>query len=198
MAMVLPGCDELFLRYLGPWYSEADWARRVYQATRPDIEQLGVDSELTASDISRLTEESQADVAERVCGMCEAATWDWAKLLKVRGTPSSQWIAEFDRHFQRRQIQEIIDRSDPQEIDNDYVVLCCELGTVLGTVLSSLEPRLAWLYDWPYWESGLYDQNTRSRINVFHCAVRRLSKDGAHASLAVKMDECRKLLHKTS
>ena len=110
MAMVLPGCDELFLRYLGPWYSEADWARRVYQATRPDIEQLGVDSELTASDISRLTEESQADVAERVCGMCEAATWDWAKLLKVRGTPSSQWIAEFDRHFQRRQIQEIIDR----------------------------------------------------------------------------------------
>jgi hypothetical protein len=192
--MALLDCDELFLRYFDPWYSDQDRSRRVYRATRPDIERLNVPPDLAASDISVLTQESQDETAARVRDMLEAATADWPVLFKVKGLPSSDWIAEFDRHFQRRRIQKIIKRSAPEQYDNDYLVLCCELGAVLGDVLVSLEPRLMWLYDWPYWDSALYDQSTRSRLNVFHWAIKKMSEYGVDDGLTAKIDAGRKTL----
>ena len=126
--------------------------------------------------------------------MIEAATVDWRDLLDVKGQLSISWISGFDHHFNRRRIQEIIRRSDPAQYDNDYLVLCCELGAVLGTVLNDLEPQLSWLYDWPYWESALYCQQTRSRLNVFHWAVKRLSEYGVEDDLTAKIAACRSIL----
>jgi|SRR5208283_10739 len=168
--MALPHCDALFVQYFGPWYRDLDQARRIYTATRPDIEQLTGSSKLLASDVSPLAPHSQAEAAERIRDMLNAAIKDWAGLLGVHGTPTIDWISAFDRHFRSRRIQRIIERSDPKEYDNDYLVLCCELGAVLGAVLGATDPGLAWLYDWPYWDSALYDRLTRSRINVFHCS----------------------------
>ena len=193
--MALPHCDELFVRYFRPWYTEEDRTRRVYQATRPDIEELSAPADLVASDISPLTAESQADAAERVGDMLEAATDDWKTLLGVRGSPSIDWIVQVDRYFHSRRVQRIIARSDPEQYDNDYLVLCSELGAVLGAVLRASEPRLSWLYDWPYWESGLYDQPTRSRINVFHWAVKKLSSYAVDDGLADKVNACLRMLH---
>jgi hypothetical protein len=141
-----------------------------------------------------MSECCQTVSAQQVQQMFEAAAKDWKGLLGVEGTPSVGWLREFDRHFQRRQIQETIRRSDPQEYDNDYLVLCCELGSVLGTVLLAREPRLSWLYDWPYWESPLYDRETRSRINVFHWAVKKMSEYGVEDGLVDKLDASRGFL----
>jgi len=192
--MDLPDCDALFLRYFGPWLSEQDRKRRVYDATRPDVEHLSCPAELGAFEVSPLTPESQTGSAQQIHEMFAAATEDWKGLLGVDGTPSLDWLREFDHHFQRRQIQRTINRSDPHQYDNDYFVLCCELGSVLGTVLQALEPRLSWLYDWPYWESALYDQETRSRINVFHWAVKKMSEYGVEDGLTDKLNACRTLL----
>ena len=60
-------------------------------------------------------------------------------------------------------------------------------------MLQALEPRLSWLYDWPYWESALYDQETRSRINVFHWAVKKMSEYGVEDGLTDKLNACRTL-----
>ena len=192
--MDLPDCDALFLRYFGPWLSEQDRQRRVYGATRPDVEHLSCPEKLDASDISPLAPESQTLAAQRIQEMFAAASEDWKRLLNVEGTPSLDWLREFDRYFQRRQIQRTINRSDSQQYDNDYLVLCCELGSVIGTVLQALEPHLSWLYDWPYWESALYDQKTRSRINVFHWAVKKMSGYGVEDGLIAKLDACRGIL----
>jgi hypothetical protein len=192
--MDLPDCDALFLQYFEPWLSEQDRKRRIYTATRPDIENLDCSEELAASDVSPLTADSQTVSAQRVQEMFAAAAEDWKRLLGVGGTPSLDWLREFDRCFQRRQIEEIINGSDPRQYDNDYLVLCCELGSVLGTVLLALEPRLSWLYDWPYWESAPYDQQTRSRINVFHWAVKKMSEYGVEDGLIDKIDACRGML----
>src|SRR5215472_2310214 len=189
--MDLPDCDELFLRYFGPWLNEQDRKRRVYCATRPDVEHLSCQGELEASDLSPLTPESQTVAAQQIQEMFAAAAEDWKRLLSVEGTPSLDWLREFDRYFQRRQIQETINRSDPHQYDNDYLVLCCELGSVLGVVLQALEPRLSWLYDWPYWESALFDRHTRSRVNVFHWAVKKMSEYGVEDGLIDKLDACR-------
>jgi len=192
--MDLPHCDALFLRYFDPWYDERDRKRRGYEATRPDVEQLNVAVDLSASDVSPLSAKSQQDAAQRIQDMFEAASEDWTGLLGVKGAPSIAWIAEFDRHYTRPRIQQIVKRSNPEQYDNDYFVLCCELGAVLGTVLQAIEPRLSWLYDWPYWESALYDRQTRSRINVFHWAVKKMSEYGVDDGLTEKLEACRKLL----
>lgn len=194
--MDLPDCDALFLQYFGPWLRGQDRKRRVYTATRPDVEHLACPEEIEASDVSPLTTESQTVSAQQVQEMFAAAAEDWKRLLGLEGTPSLDWLRQFDRHFQRRQIQETIDRSDPEQYDNDYLVLCCELGSVLGTVLLALEPRLSWLYDWPYWESALYDRETRSRINVFHWAVKKMSEYGVEDDLIDKLDACRSVLQR--
>jgi hypothetical protein len=192
--MDLPHCDTLFLGYFDPWYDERDRKRRGYEATRPDVEQLNVAVDLSASDVSPLSAESQQDAAQRIQDMFEAASEDWTGLLGVKGAPSIAWIAEFDRHYTRPRIQQIVKRSNPKQYDNDYFVLCCELGAVLGTVLQAIEPRLSWLYDWPYWESALYDRQTRSRINVFNWAVKKMSEYGVDDGLTEKLEACRKLL----
>lgn len=193
--MALPDCDELFLRYFEPWLSVEDRKRRGYRATKPDVEELNVPAELTASDLSPLTDEGQIEMAARIREMVEAASGDWITLLSVEGVPSPAWISEFDNQFQRRQIQQIIDRSDPRQYDNEYLVLCCELGAVLGIVFASLEPRLVWLYEWPYWDSALYDQATRSRINIFHWALKKMSEYGVEDGLLPKLEACRRILH---
>ena len=79
--------------------------------------------------------------------------------------------------------------------NNDYLVLCCELGSVIGTVMQGLEPRLTWLYDSPYWESALYDPQTGSRLNVFFWAVKRMSEHGPDDSIADKIRRSLELLH---
>jgi hypothetical protein len=193
--MTIANCDELFLRYFGPWLSEQDRVRRVYDATRPDVEHLSCPADLAASDISHLGSDGQLRAAEQIQKVFEAASEDWKALLGMEGTPSLKWIAAFDRYFQRGQIQRVIERSDPTRYDNDYIVLCCELGSVLGEVLQSLEGRLSWLYDWPYWESALYDTRTHSRINVFHWAVKKMSEYGVEDDLKGKLEACRTILH---
>jgi hypothetical protein len=193
--MALPNCDELFVQYFLPWYSVQDRERRVFSATRRDIEQLAdVSSQLSAADISPITNENQEVAAASIRKMFNAATEDWRVLLGVEGRPSLEWIDAFDRHFQRRRIREILDSSDSAQTDNSYLVICCELGVVLGEVLQTLEPRLAWLYDWPYWESALYEQESRSRINVFHWAVKKMSEYAVADGLAAKVDACLKIL----
>jgi hypothetical protein len=193
--MALPDCDTLFSKYFLPWFGEQDRKRRVFQATRPDVEQLEVPDDMTASDVSPLTAEGRSEAASRIADMLEAATVDWKEFLPVGDAPSTTWVAEFDRHFQRPRIQEVLKRSVATRFDNDYLVLCCELGAVLGTVLRALEPQLCWLYDWPYWESGLYCQKTRMRINVFHWAVKKLSEYGVEDELAAKIAACQRGLH---
>jgi hypothetical protein len=193
--VALAHCDTLFRRFLSGWYSEEDRTRRCYEATRPDIEQLTARPELKASDISPLTRKSQVDTARQVRKILEAATDDWKALLGVQGTPGIDWIDALDQHFKSARILQVIKHSDPRRFDNEYLVLCCELGAVLGATLLALEPQLSWLYDWPYWESALYDQRTRSRINVFHWAVKKMSAYGVDDGLTGKLQACRRLLH---
>lgn len=193
MPPALPTADDLFLRYFARWYEAGELARRGYEAARPDVEQrypVGV----RASHATALHPEGQAEVAARVAEMLEAAAGDWADILGVAGPPSPEWIDAFDGYYDRERVAEVIAASDPDNFGNELVVLCCELGAVLGAVLRRGAPSLEWVYDWPYWESGLLDGAHGYRLNVFHWAIRKFSAEGVDDGYRSKVEQCLRLV----
>jgi hypothetical protein len=167
----LPHCDDLFLQFFDRWYSDDDRRRNGFEATRPDLLQDDSLIGISQANASSLTEEWQREVLRRIETMIEATRRDWPRYLPVSGDIDLAWIAEFDSHYDMKHIQEVIDRADPSDMSNDYVVLCCEFGAAIGHVMRNLQPRLMWRAEWPYWESSLVDPKTGHLIAVFHWAI---------------------------
>ncbi len=134
------------------------------------------------------------EVSQRLATMLEAAQNDWSGYLYLSGEPDLRWIEIFDEFHDRTKIQQIISRSDPQDFSNDYVITCCEFGAVLGHVLISLQPRLQWHYEWPYWESGLFDPKNGHLIPPFHWAIKKMSEYGVDDGFAAKIESCLEIL----
>jgi hypothetical protein len=155
--------------------------------TRGDIEVYSDHSGKPASELCNLTSEGQQTVASQITTMIGAARGDWAGYLDVADVISLEAIHAFDRHWTRKRIAEVIRSSDPVDFSNEYVVLCCELGAVLGEVMRMVRPEMVWLYDWPYWESGLWDEASGSRVNAFHWAMKKMSAYGAEDGLRPKL-----------
>jgi hypothetical protein len=113
--------------------------------------------------------------------LCFIDRWD---------SDAASWIAAFDAHFDERRIAEIVDRSDPTDFGNDLVVITCELGAALGHVMRTMQPRLFWRWDWPYWESALVDPETGALIPTFHWAIKKMSGYGWDDGLLPKIEAC--------
>jgi hypothetical protein len=191
--VTLPHCDDLFLRYFDRWYDDDDRSRKGFAATRPDV--LKADSLVGVSppDASPLSGESQRDVLHRIETMLEAARGDWPSYLRISGHVDLSWITAFDGYYDPDRIEEVIARSDPADFSNDYIVLCCEFGAVLGHVMRCLQPRLVWYCEWPYWESALLDPPTGSLMPVFHWVVKKMSGYGWDDGFAEKVEACLQL-----
>jgi hypothetical protein len=192
--VTLPHCDDLFVRFLDRWYDEDDRRRKGFEATRPDILQCDSLIGISQSDASPLTENSQREVLHRIQTMLEAARGDWPGYLPVRGDLDLNWIAAFDSYFTTDRIQEVVDRSEPSDFGNDYLVMCCEFGAGLGHVMRSLRPGLLWHLEWPYWESALLCPQSGNLIPVFHWAIKKMSAYGWDDGFAQKIQACLQLL----
>jgi hypothetical protein len=119
--------------------------------------------------------------------MVDAARADWPTYLKVDDVVSVDAIDAFDSHWTRPRIAEVIRSSDRSDFANDYLVLCCELGAVLGEVMRLALPSLEWLYSDPYWESSLWYAPTGGRIPPFHWAIKKMSSYGVDDGLRPKL-----------
>ncbi len=182
----LPDCEDLFLQFFDPWYDEGDRERKRYAATRPDAEEIDAWVGRSAVDLGVLSEDGKQAAADMIEGMLEAAQGDWPGYLDVEGEVDSSWVEAFDSYYDRRRTRKLIDRSDPKGFSNDYLVIACEFGAVLGHVMRAQCPRLEWLLEWPYWESSLFDPRTGTRINVFHWSVKKLSEYGVDDGYVAK------------
>jgi hypothetical protein len=191
----LPHCDELFLKFIAPRYSDQDRKRRACKSTRGDMEQI-LKPNLTAEMASPLYPEVQKEVMEQIRTMIEAACEDWSRLLGRKITPTIEAIEMIDEYYDREKIHALIDATDPDESSNDYLVSCIEFGVMVGEVLRSRSGDLVWAADWPYWESFVYDPKTGYRINVFHWAVKKFSEYGWDDGFAEKIDVCIEMLKK--
>jgi hypothetical protein len=57
---------------------------------------------------------------------------------------------------------------------------------------------LTWLPAWPHWDSGLWDGPTGWVLNVFHWALKRLSRDGIDQHLSEKVAGVLEMLRHTT
>jgi hypothetical protein len=190
----LPHCDELYLRFFDRWLSDDDRERKGFKATRPDMLQDDGLKGLSEVELSPLKEEYREMVAGQIKTMLKAARGDMPQYLKVSGEVDLEWVDAFDQHFDEHHIQEFIDNSKPEEFSNDYIVSCGEFGAVLGQVMKSLQPRLIWRYDWPYFESALVDPISGNMIPVLHWAVKKMSGYGCSDGFSAKLQVCLQLL----
>jgi len=183
----LPHCDELFMKFFDRWYDDGDRKRKIHKATCPDVASCMVKRGTPASSLTPLLGDTLLKVSDQVDRMIEGARHDWSQDFGAKDPVSLKGLAAFDKHYDARQIQGVIARSDPQDFSNDYLVLCCELGAVMGAVLRQLRPDFEWVWEWPYWESYLYDSDARDQFKVFHWAIKKMSGYGVDDGLEAKL-----------
>jgi hypothetical protein len=188
--MELPNCDDLFVKFFDPWLDDELRKRRVFKATRPDMQTIVEWKDLSSEELSRLTADGEAEVRNQIQSMVDAATEDWADLGSLSGPVTLDWVDAFDRYYTREEIAKVIDRSDPSDYSNEYLVLCCEFGAVIGKCLINLNPRSLWLPDYPYWETPVFDPRSGSLINVFSWAVKKMSEYGVDDGFKSKALKC--------
>jgi hypothetical protein len=127
------------------------------------------------------------EISAQVQRMVEAAAVDWPSYLASCAVPSIEAVEAFDEYWDRKRVAQVIRDSDPADFTNDYLILCCELGAILGEGIRGLRPHTEWWFDHPYWDSAIWDARTGSRLNVFHWAIKKMSSygvdDGLHGKL---------------
>lgn len=183
----LPSCDDLFMKFFDRWYDNDDRHRKGFEATCPDVFSGKYKKGAPASQLTPLDGETQTKVAAQVARMVEAARSDWKRSFTPKDPISIEGLEDVDRHYDASRIRKLIESSNPEEYGNDYVVVCIELGAVLGRVLKDLRPDFEWVWEWPYWESYLWDPATSDQFKVFHWAIKKMSGFGVDDGLAAKV-----------
>jgi hypothetical protein len=190
----LPHSHDLFLQFFDPWYDDANRKRRGFESTFPDVIQGESLEGLSQAEANWLPEEFQKDVMNTIDRMVDAARGDWPSYLSVADDINLRWINAFDCYYDRDRIHEVIERSDPSDYGNDYIVTCCEFGAALSYVLRAAQPRLIWRLDWPYWDSSLLDPKTGTAITVFHWGIKKMSEYGVDDGYTAKTKACLRFL----
>jgi hypothetical protein len=145
----LPHCDALFLKYFDRWYDDGDRKRKIHKATCPDVTSGIAAIGTRAAQLTPLLGKTLQKVAGQVESMVDSAKGDWASDLGAKDPISLGGLKAFDHHYDSKRIQEVIDRSDPEDFSNEYLVVCCELGAAIGAVLRKLRPDYEWVWEWP-------------------------------------------------
>ena len=186
--------DQMFRRFFNGWYDDDARKLKGFEAARPDIMQVPEYVGRPVSEVCLLTKAAASEATDRIQIMRKAAEGDWPTFLNVRQPMDLGWVESFDKHYDLTRVTELLSRSDPADFSNDYLVTVCEFGSVLGSVMKGLLPRLVWLPSWPYWESSIFDAETGHVVPVFHWAIKKFSTYGIDDGIAAKLQVCVQML----
>ncbi|HMT54918.1 MAG TPA: hypothetical protein PKD16_17780 [Saprospiraceae bacterium] len=179
----LPHCDELFIKYLSPWYNEDDRPKM----TRPDMYQIAAfeGQPLDLDDLQYLMPEYLEQVKAIINDtMTNAALEDFSLIYKS-DTISFEFLDGVDTYYDRVKITELIKDSDPKDFSNPYLVTVCEFGVLLGQLFRKIE-GYDWLYSHPYYHSIIVHKETGMGITVFDWAVKKFSEYGVDDGYVAK------------
>ena len=178
----LPHCDELFVKYLSPWYEEEDRPKM----TRPDMYQItafeGTPIELDK--IQYLTTQYLEESKSLTEDMTKAALNDFSFIHKSDNIDLNLLDA-VDKYYDRTKIAELIKKSNPKDFSNPYLVTVCEFGAILGQLFRQLD-GYDWLYSHPYYHSIIVHKDTGFGITVFDWAVKKFSDYGVDDGYVAK------------
>lgn len=178
----LPHCDELFVKFLSPWYPDSERP----QMTRPDMYQISGYSgqPLDLDSLQYLSPEFLEVTRQQINSMADCALKDFQHIYKTDKLDLN-FIDAVDKHFDRQKIKELIKASDPTDFSNQYLVTVCEFGASLGHLFADID-GLGWLYSDPYFHSIIVHKDTGYGITVFDWAVKKFSEYGVDDGFAAK------------
>lgn len=179
----LPDCDDLFVKYLSPWYFEDERPK----GTRPDMYVIaGYDGQpLDMISLQYLNDEFLNRTKEQIDKITKAALQDYQEIIKSDNLDYGVLDA-VDKHYDRKKIKEIIENSDPTDYANQYLVTICEFGATIGKLFNEID-GYDWLYSHPYFHSIIVHKNTGLGITVFDWAVKKFSEYGVNDGYVAKM-----------
>ena len=183
--MALPPAYNLFDTYFAPWYPQQKYAKARLQA---DVELVEFPEGVHIDSLNNLNDDGRNLASRQLNSILQAGKMDITGQLKKRGAAMDlDFVKAIDAHYQPKVIESVLAQSDNTKYANPYLVLCCELGAIVGEALKTLRPELQWVYDLPYWDSFLFDLNSKVKLNVFFWAVRRLSGEWDKQTLSDKI-----------
>jgi hypothetical protein len=174
MRIELPDSETLYHHFFSRWIPPED-PREVQ--LRSDLEQIELEPGQHIRTLSPLTDEGRKEIDAQLERSTQAALADIPGLIQQSAPPSLAWLDALESHLTPKRIQELLRGSNPDKLDNPYLILCCETGALIGHLLQKSWPSLRWLGDFPYFESSLFDLNAKVRIPAFHWAVKTMSGD---------------------
>lgn len=179
----LPHCDELFVKYLSPWYDEDERPKM----TRPDMYQIAAfeGQPLDLDEIQYLTPEYLGEVKTLINDTMAKAVLDDFSFIHKSDSIDFDLLDAVDKYYDRTKIAELIKESDPKDFSNPYLVTVCEFGVLLGQLFRHLE-GYDWLYSHPYYHSIIVHKDTGFGITVFDWAVKKFSEYGVDDGFVAK------------
>jgi hypothetical protein len=63
-------------------------------------------------------------------------------------------------------------------------------------VLLTTQPDLDWVYDWPYWESTVFDSETGLLFPTFDWAIKKFSSSAIAGGLAGRLRSCAEMIER--
>jgi hypothetical protein len=179
----LPDCDDLFLKYLSPWYPEEERP----QMTRPDMYVIsGYKGEsLDLGTLQYLSDEFLEKSKKQIQIMTKAALGDYQDII-ISDKLDFSVLEAVDEFYNRQKIADLINASDPQYFSNPYLVAVCEFGVTIGHLFNELE-GFYWLYSYPYFHSIIVHLETGFGITVFDWGVKKFSEYGADDGYVAKI-----------
>lgn len=178
----LPHCDDLFVKYLSPWYDEDDRPTM----TRPDMYQIAAfeGQPLDMDEIQYLTPEYLEEAKTLINDMTEAFLDDFSFIHKTDKI-DFDLLDAVDKYYDRTKISDLIKQSDPKDFSNPYLVTVCEFGVLLGQLFRQLD-GYDWLYSHPYYHSIIVHKDSGFGITVFDWAVKKFSEYGVDDGFVAK------------
>jgi hypothetical protein len=178
----LPDCDELFVKYLAPWYPEDEKPNM----TRPDMFVIaGYEGQpLDMTSLQYLTEKYLEQAEQQIQTITHSALVDFQEIIKSDKLDFAVLDA-VDKFYDRQKISKIIKESDPNDFSNLYLRSVCEFGALLGHLFRELD-GFDWLYSYPYYHSIIVHRDTGFGIPVFDWAVKKFSEYGVDDGFVAK------------
>jgi len=178
----LPDCDDLFVKYLSPWYIEYERPKM----TRPDMYEIaGFEGQpLDLDTLQYLPDDLLENTKKQIETMAESALVDYQGIVKSDKLDFSILDA-VDKFYDRSKIAQIIKDSDPNDFSNPYLISVCEFGATIGYLFNELE-GFYWLYSYPYFHSIIVHRDTGFGITVFDWGVKKFSECGVDDGFVAK------------
>jgi hypothetical protein len=138
----IPDCDELFVKYLSPWYPESERPKM----TRPDMYVIsGFEGQpLEIDSLQYLADDLLATTKKQIQTITDAALQDYQEIVKSNKL-DFKVLDSVDRFYNRKRISEVLKNSDPSDYSNQYLVTVCEFGATLGQLFQEID-GFDWLY----------------------------------------------------